>query len=155
MLAANGDCCIPINGLPSILTFNIDDARLVTKDVQGEDQNTKKGGEKKPKKAEPMRDCRVSTKATIHPTATGSKSVIGAGCNIDANTKIINCLIFPNAVIRFGATLTNSIIGENAVVGSGTTLRDCRVGNGFQVPDKETHTGADFQLVQKEVNFDQ
>lgn len=98
-----------------------------------------------------MRDCRVSSKATINPTASGSRSVIGAGCNIDANAKIINCLIFPNAVVRSGAMLTNSIIGENAVVGAGTTLRDCRVGNGFQVPEKETHTGADFQLVQKEV----
>jgi mannose-1-phosphate guanylyltransferase len=71
---------------------------------------------------------------SVHPTATVSRSVIGAGVVIGADTTVCEAVLLDGVRVEDGASVCTSMVGKGAVIGAGARLEDyVVVGDGVTV----------------------
>ncbi|MCC7384080.1 MAG: hypothetical protein IT384_19715 [Deltaproteobacteria bacterium] len=82
-----------------------------------------------------LRLVRVERGAQIHPTASLSGSIVGAGAKIGAHVTLKNSIVGAGAIIEDHSVLLNSVVGPRALITSNTFLvssavyPDATVGN--------------------------
>eukprot|EP01066_Platyproteum_vivax_P005701 Platyproteum_vivax@DN1728_c0_g1_i2.p1 len=73
--------------------------------------------------------------ATVGDRSNVTRSVIGGGCKIGRNCKIMDSVVFSGATVGDGCSVDSTIIMTDAVIASNTTLRKCQVPRGMKVPE--------------------
>lgn len=69
----------------------------------------------------------VHPDASIDPTADVSRSVVGAGCVVEAGAVVRRSVLLPGSVVRAGAVIDRAILGRGAEVGGGARVEDVAV----------------------------
>lgn len=81
--------------------------------------------------------------ASVAPSATISRSVIGNGVRVGDDASIVDSVVLDGATIGARATVSDAVIGPAAVIGADATLLDnCLIGAGERVPDRARRSGA-------------
>ncbi len=69
----------------------------------------------------------VSLEAAVDQRATVHRSVLGAGCRVEAGAEVVESVLLAGSVVRAGAQVRHSILGHRAVVGAGARLDELSV----------------------------
>ena len=69
----------------------------------------------------------VAPEALVHDSATVTRSVVGARCQVAADAAVVDSVVMPGAVVGAGAHVAGSIIGGGSVVGDGAQVTGCSV----------------------------
>jgi mannose-1-phosphate guanylyltransferase len=81
--------------------------------------------------------------ATVAPSATVARSVLGRGVRVSEGASVIDSVVLDGATIGEGASVTDTVLGPGAVIGAGATLVEhCLIGAAEHVAARERRSGA-------------
>lgn len=77
--------------------------------------------------------CMVGADSTLGDRCSVKRSVVGRGCSLGANVKVINSVLQDGVKVADNCHVQNSIVCSGCTLNADVNLRDCQLGPGFMV----------------------
>jgi translation initiation factor eIF-2B subunit gamma len=77
--------------------------------------------------------CIIGENGVIGDKSSIKRSVLGNGCRLGQNAKVINSVLLDNVIVGDNCLIQNSILSSGVQLKERSSVKDCQVGPGYTI----------------------